>query len=176
MINVVENYSSALYEIYLESSKEIFFNDLKSLKLIFKNHVDLIKLLGSLMLSKSERNDVIDIIFLNKIEKMLVNFMHILIENNSFNVIKTIIDETLLKIDEEQAINFATVETPFELDNTQIEKIKGIISKRKGGRTYLEIIINKSLIGGIKISFGSEVIDGSIKYRMEQIKKNATNL
>ena len=175
MINVIENYASALFEIYLENSNMTFFSNLKTLKAIFKKNNDLIKLLGSLMISKFERNDIIDVIFRNKIEKTLLDFMHILVENNSFLHIVPIVGSTLSKISDEQGINFVKVETPFELDDYQIEKIRFIIQKRKNGVSDIEVVINKSLIGGIKISFGSDVIDGSIKYRLQQIKKNVIN-
>ncbi|MGL5630171.1 MAG: ATP synthase F1 subunit delta [Mycoplasmoidaceae bacterium] len=175
MNNVIKHYSDALFELYLEDKNQNFFDNLKLLKSIIKHEHDLINLLSSLMLSKAERHDIINSIFKNKIDIIILNFLHILVENNNFHIIERIVKSTLAKIDKEEGICFATIESPFPLQKEQIEKIKLIISTRTKSKIELDFIINKSLIGGFKIIFGSEVIDGSIQYRLEQIRKKTIN-
>lgn len=170
--NLISTYSSALYSIYLDDNKDEIFEDLKLIKWIFINKPELIRTLNSLLISKNERNKIIDHIFKNKINLMVINFMHVMVVNGGFFEIVNIIKNILQKIDEEKGICFTTIETPFELESKQLQKITKALAHRTKKEISVDIIINKSLIGGIKITFGTEVIDGSIKHKLDLIRRS----
>ena len=69
----------------------------------------------------------------------------------------------------------ATVETAFPLSGEQKDKLSKKLQKEHNKKIMIEELVNKSLIAGIKIHVNNQVIDHSIKFRVnamrEQIKE-----
>ena len=92
---------------------------------------------------------------LRLLEKVLENFKNLVaLEKNQKNV---------------------TVASSFSLDQDQIERIKAALQKRTGSEINVSAEIDKSLIGGIKISYEDQVIDLSLKNKLEALKAQLRN-
>jgi len=63
------------------------------------------------------------------------------------------------------------VTTAIEPTSAQIEAIKEAVIKKHGKDIKLESVVDPDIIGGIQITIGSRQIDGSIKGKLEQIRK-----
>lgn len=67
-----------------------------------------------------------------------------------------------------------TIYSAFETSKENIEKITKTLSKKYNFiADPVEIIIDNSLIGGIKVVFDSIVIDGTLKGKLKKIKQNS---
>lgn len=67
-----------------------------------------------------------------------------------------------------------TIYSAFETSKENVEKITKIISKKYNFTANpVQVIIDSSLIGGIKVVFDSIIIDGSLKGKIKQIKHNS---
>jgi F-type H+-transporting ATPase subunit delta len=64
-----------------------------------------------------------------------------------------------------------TITSAVELSKAQLEKIETTLSKKHGKELQLHTVINAELIGGVQIAVNSKQIDGSLKTRLEQLKK-----
>ena len=67
------------------------------------------------------------------------------------------------------------ISSSYALDSEQVEKIKEAMQKRTGSIINASTDIDKSLIGGIKISYDDQVIDLSLKYKLEALKAQLRN-
>lgn len=63
-----------------------------------------------------------------------------------------------------------TIITASKLADSSLKKIKQAISKKYGPATYREIV-DPTIIGGIKITIGSNQVDGSVRQNLDQIKQ-----
>jgi F-type H+-transporting ATPase subunit delta len=68
-----------------------------------------------------------------------------------------------------------TVASSYSLEQDQIERIKLALQKRTGSEINVSAEIDKSLIGGIKISYEDQVIDLSLKNKLEALKAQLRN-
>jgi F-type H+-transporting ATPase subunit delta len=68
-----------------------------------------------------------------------------------------------------------TVTSSYSLDQDQIGRIKDALQKRTGSEINVTAEIDKSLIGGIKISYEDQVIDLSLKNKLEALKAQLRN-
>ena len=65
----------------------------------------------------------------------------------------------------------AFVSTAIPLTNSQQEKLASSLTKKIGQAVHLNINIEPSVIGGIAVRFGDEVIDGTIKNRLVEASR-----
>ncbi|MGL4647534.1 MAG: ATP synthase F1 subunit delta [Mycoplasmoidaceae bacterium] len=172
MMRVNSSYSVALYEIYKETkNQKKFYEDVQSLYFSIRLHENLINILSSRMLSKEQRKKIIDNIFDNKIEELIRNFLYILIDDEYFKNVLPILKTSLKAIDLDKNQLFVKIETAQKLDDANLKKILESIKKKWNKNFDYSITINHELIGGIKISVNDEEIDGTIKGKLDQIKR-----
>lgn len=70
---------------------------------------------------------------------------------------------------DQSALAVATVTVAAPLSNTQLEKLRSGLSK-KYGDLRINQIIDQSLIGGIRVAVGDDVIDDSVATRLKELK------
>lgn len=63
------------------------------------------------------------------------------------------------------------VTTAVEPTSAQLETIKSAVAKKYGKNVEVESKIDSSILGGIQITIGSRQLDGSIKGKLDQIRK-----
>ena len=64
----------------------------------------------------------------------------------------------------------ATVATAQELPATQLERLTDGLQKRYGGRLRVTQIIDPSIIGGLRITVGDDVIDGTLRTKYNDLR------
>ena len=112
---------------------------------------------------------------ISKKSEDFTKFLEILLDNKKIYFVDSIADlfqEMVLADDE---ISIATVETAYLLSDEQKDKLTKKLQKQHSKKILIEELVNKSLIAGIKIHVNNQVIDHSIKFRInamrEQIKE-----
>jgi F-type H+-transporting ATPase subunit delta len=63
----------------------------------------------------------------------------------------------------------AKVESASPLDEAQKQTLAASLSKQYGRSLNLEYSVNAELLGGMRIQVGSDVWDGSVKARLDQL-------
>jgi F-type H+-transporting ATPase subunit delta len=65
----------------------------------------------------------------------------------------------------------ARIETASEVDREASSKLIENLKKRYGSDLTTEFIINPRLLGGMRIRVGSDVWDGTVRHRLEQLQQ-----
>jgi F-type H+-transporting ATPase subunit delta len=76
--------------------------------------------------------------------------------------------ERLVKL--EIARRTARVESVTPLDGPMEGSIKAELTRHYGPGLYFSFSLNPSLIGGMRVQVGSDVYDGSVKARLEELE------
>lgn len=101
---------------------------------------------------------------------ILDNLVAILKESGDFGKIDQIEEEFLSCEREVQGIRIAEVTSAKELSVGEEKKIIKDLNAYVGGKVELKKKIDAGLIGGIVIKVGDELIDGSVKKSLEDLK------
>ena len=64
----------------------------------------------------------------------------------------------------------ATIYSAFPLEGAQLAEVSALLEKRFGRKLNTSVVIEAELIGGIRAVVGDEVLDTSVKARLEQMK------
>ena len=167
-----KRYALALYTVAEEKGKvEEYLNDLREIVSLMKEDAEFLKVIKHPEISTSRKKKIFIKIFKGKIDEDLLSFLLILIEKD-----RILFTEEKLK--EMEKIH-------LERNNTLMVEVKTVIplqeSERETLRTKLynmydkKIIfdekLDKNIIGGVYIRVGDDVIDGTIKNKLQEMKK-----
>ena len=64
----------------------------------------------------------------------------------------------------------ATIESAFPIEATQLPQVVAALEKRFGRKLNANVVVNSELIGGIRVAVGDEVLDTSVRARLEKMK------
>ena len=97
------------------------------------------------------------------------NFLRVLIANDRLALLPEIHQQFVELKNELEGVVEAEIRTAFPLDNAQINGLVADISRRLKRRVQPRVAVDKELIGGVRITAGDEVIDGSVRGKLEEM-------
>lgn len=132
---------------------------------------DLKAFLENPIVSRLDKNDVIRQVFVNNVSNVVFNFLVLLVENNRFNILETVVAEYSNKMNKINNIVKAKVISAVELAESMksrlIEKLEYKISKK----VIANYEIKPEIIAGLVIEINDKTIDTSLKTKLNSIKK-----
>ena len=114
-------------------------------------------------------------IFKGNIDEDLLNFMNLLIEKDRIANLRSKFDQLEAIMLEENNTVKATVKTCIKLSKEQCTKLIEKLEKQYNKKIILEEVIDTSIIGGVYLKIGNEVIDGTLAYQYNEIKDSMVN-
>ena len=170
MLEIAQNYASALLSIAIDDNKVIDYQkEVKELAKIIKDNPDFLLLIDSRFLSVNERKEKAKEI-LKGFSNDIVSFIEIIIEHNRVNYLEDILQAFNTLCNENRDILEGLIYTAFPLDEKTLNKIKKKISQVENHDVDLIVRVDPSLIGGVKVVINSHIYDGSIKNQLEQMQ------
>ena len=64
----------------------------------------------------------------------------------------------------------ALVHSAFPIEGAALDDLTKVIEKRFGSKLSVQVALEPELIGGVRVVVGDEVLDTSVKARLEQMK------
>ena len=95
------------------------------------------------------------------------NFVRVLIANDRLALLPEVHAQFAELKNERDGVVEAEIRSAFPLDNAQVTGLVADISRRFKRRVQPRVTLDKSLIGGVRITVGDEVIDGSVRGKLE---------
>ena len=166
-------YGDAYVSVVSEKNNLIdALEEIKSVKNILLENVEIIELLDSPKMDDEEKIDFIKGIFENHISVDSLGFLLTIIEKKRQAELIPILDYVIDCVKELLLIGKATVTTALELDDSKKERIVDELLKSSHYKS-LEVayVVDESIIGGIVIRIGDRVVDSSVKTRIDKMRK-----
>lgn len=167
-----KRYALALYTVAEEKGKvEEYLTDLREIVSLMKNDAEFLKVIKYPQISTSQKKKMFIRIFKGRIDEDLLSFLLILIEKDRILF-------TEQKLNEMEKINLernntllVEVKTVIPLLDSERETLRMKLYKMYDKKIIFEEKLDKNVIGGVYIRVGDDVIDGTIKNRLEDMKK-----
>ena len=106
--------------------------------------------------------------------EMALNFLRVLVENGRLQALPEIAAQFHVLVNQSRGSSDAVVHSAFALDAAALSDLTAVLEKRFGRKLNLSVQTDESLIGGIRVVVGDEVLDTSVKSRLEQMKAALT--
>ncbi len=173
----VVRYSRALYGIAVDKKiQNKMHAECKDLLRIFSENRSFTTIFKSQLLNKKKQISVVSKIFSDKKEKKiqiskdLLGLIMLLAKNARLNILEEVLKryvELHTADNKEIKVNVTSV---IKINDSLETKLKTILSKNGKMKVKIINLIDKDLLGGLIIQIGSNLIDTSIKTKLNKVK------
>ncbi len=98
------------------------------------------------------------------------NFLRAVIDNGRISVLPEIASQFRALKNSQSGSSDATVFSAFALDAKALADVSATLELRFGKKLNITVELQPELIGGVRVVVGDEVLDTSVKARLEQMK------
>ena len=156
-------YALALYEVAEKNGKvDEYLGDLREICELIDKDEEFQEVIKHPQISTKQKKRVFINIFKGKIDEELLSFLLILIEK-----LKEMEKIHLDKLNVLQGI----VKTTIPLEEYEYNSLVEKLEKKYNKDIILKKIIDPEILGGIYVRIGNDIIDGTVKTRLEDLKK-----
>lgn len=165
-------YALALYEVGEENQKlDEYVNDFTQVAGLIKTNESIIQVIRHPQISTSGKKKIFMEIFKGKIDEKLLNFLLLLVEKKRIDDIDGILNQlNIISLEKHNKV-IAEVKTVIPLTDDEKTALTDKLSKKYNKTVILKETIDKSIIGGVYVRVGDDVIDGTVKFKLESMKK-----
>ena len=100
-------------------------------------------------------------------DTVLGNFVRTLAENRRLALLPEISRLFDLAKSQEEGIKEAVVHSAFPIDDTQVKALVQELEARFGTKLTARVEIDASLIGGVRVTVGDQVLDASVRGKLD---------
>jgi len=162
-------YAEAVFEMARENDQlKLWSGQLQLLGGIAANG-DVIALAANPEISRDDIAELVIGSCGNKLNKDGANLVKLLLENGRLPILPEISELFENQKAEHEGSVEAEVASAYELSKEQLDKISGALKKKLGREVRLVSHVDKSLVGGVVISAGDLVIDGSVTGYLQEL-------
>ena len=98
------------------------------------------------------------------------NFLLTVIENGRVAVLPEIARQFRALVNAQLGASDAVVYSAYDIDSAALADLAGVLEKRFARKLNLQLVLQPELIGGVRVVVGDEVLDLTVKARLEQMK------
>lgn len=167
------NYGEALYELAAEEKlSEQILKEFETVCTIFRDNADYVRLLSEPSVPKKERCAVLHEAFDGRLQPYLLNFLKLLCERGLIRQTTDCLRAYRTRFNAENGILEATAITAVSLTDDQKKRLTDKLQSITGKRVDLQVQLDLSLLGGIRLQMDGKELDGTVRGRLDGLKRS----
>ena len=171
MTEMNKEYGTALFMLAKEMKAESKYAiDLECVMEVFSQSPEYTDFLASPSIPMNERLSALSEAFSEAIDENVLSFLKLLCERGRIRSLAGCVEEYKKLLDVENCISTAHITSAVELTEEEKEKLKDKLEIKCGHSVILECTVDQSLMGGLIIEVDGNIIDGSLKTRLHEVK------
>ena len=165
-VTIARPYAEAIFRVAQEAGAQgIWSQRLQKLALIAQNG-DMASVMGNPQLS-AEQVAALVISLCEDNDAVLGNFVRTLAENRRLALLPEISRLFELAKSQEEGVKEAVVHSAFPIDDTQVAALLKELEARFATRLTARVEVDPSLIGGVRVAVGDQVLDASVRGKLD---------
>lgn len=172
---VAKRYAVALFQLAKEQNAlDRFEAELRTIKQVFNENEDFLTVLSNPKLSIDRKKLMVKEAF-SSFSQMTLNTLYLLLDRHREDMILDVADEFIELANNEHGIAEAKVFSVRPLSEDEKTGISSVFAAKVGKVSLkIENVVDKSLIGGVKLRIGNRIYDGSVKGKLERLERELT--
>jgi len=98
------------------------------------------------------------------------NFLRAVIENGRLSALPEVVAQYHVLANAASGVSDAHIYSAYDISAAQLAELKTTLEQRFGRKLDAHVQIEPALIGGVRVVVGDEVLDTSVKARLERMK------
>lgn len=165
-------YAVALFELAEEEkSLDRVADELGALASLLSENADLQKITTSPIISRSNKSTAMAaLVQVAGFSKTVENFIGVVTNNRRLDQLSNIINEFNRMLSHHRGEVNASVVTAYKLDKKQLNALSKKLKSMVGSDVNLETEVDETLLGGMVVRLGSQMIDSSLKTKLANLE------
>lgn len=126
------------------------------------------------LLRRDDKLRVIDVAFEGKVSRPVLGLLHVLVDKRREPLLATIVTEFDELVDEHEGRYRAEVTSARPLDDELAASLRAALEQRTQRPVILRQRLDPALLGGIRVSIGDRVIDGTLRRGLSDMRRLLT--
>ncbi|CAG2150024.1 F0F1 ATP synthase subunit delta [Cupriavidus plantarum] len=101
-------------------------------------------------------------------------FVNLLVENNRLTVMPEIAEQFHALKNAREGSSDVEITSAFPLEDSQLKDLVAALERKFGRKLYPTVTVDSSLIGGVSVKVGDEVLDTSVRARLAAMQTTLT--
>lgn len=170
--SVARRYAEAFFSIAREANKiDEYQQELEKVVQTIDTVENLQEYFAHLLIPAKEKKEVVKKVFTDQISEITLNFLLMIIDKRRESYIGLIVEEYQDMADESRNIAKAELIAAQEVPDDEIKVLAEKLSASTGKTVQLNQVVDPSLIGGIKIRMGDQIIDATVAKKLAMLKE-----
>jgi F-type H+-transporting ATPase subunit delta len=120
--------------------------------------------------TSSQTFDLIGSVLKTPLSEPTKNLLRAMIDNGRLAALPDVAAQFQTLVNERSGVSDAIVHSAYPIDGAQLADVVAALEKRFGRKLNASVVVDPELIGGVRVVVGDEVLDTSVKARLEQMK------
>ncbi len=151
---------------------EAVYGDLEAIKNSLDTNHDFKLVLNHPSLGPAEKKKLLAGVFEGKVDATTFNLLQLLTDRRRLDILSEISVEFKKLLMARLNILEATLLSSTKLSEKEVQNIKARISEHMGTKLDLKVEVDESLLAGMVLRVGDQVIDGSLKGKLQKIEQS----
>jgi len=169
LATIARPYAEALFKAVLVSEKQSVASQLGELAQVAADP-QLLALAGNPSATVDQVFDVAALSTYTVLGNPVRNLLRVVLENGRLAAVPEIAAQFKALVNAQSGSSDATIHSAFAIDDWALADVVATLERRFGRRLNARVVVEPELIGGIRVVVGDEVLDTSVKARLEQMK------
>ncbi len=168
---VAMRYAESLFDLAKEENAvEAYQKDMLKIHDIFEDPA-IVQFFSHVALQDDIKVNVLNKSIEGQVSTYVYNFLLLLIKKRRIKHIVSICQCFQSLCNEYFGIKVGKIWSAYELSKDELIKVEEAMNKKLNKKVQLRMIIDESLIGGIKVEIDNHIYDDSLSYRLEALKQ-----
>lgn len=173
LATIARPYAEALFRVAKAGDLEAWSSLVLEMAQV-ATHPDVVALANNPKLSEQQVRDIFTALLKSPVNDEAKNFIAMLVANNRLALLPQIgVQFHLLKNAQEGAAD-AQIFSAFALTDAQINALVSKLEKKFQRKLHPSVIVDSNLIGGVRVVVGDEVLDNSVRARLQKMRHTLT--
>jgi F-type H+-transporting ATPase subunit delta len=170
---VEHTYAQALLALAEEAGQvEALAAEVADLADLMQNQAGVQRLLGSKVLSISQRADAVARLFRGRVSDLLLRFLMVVNRGGRLGLLPGIARSFLLLVEQKHGVVEIDAYVPAEMDAARAQAVAARLGQVLGRQVALFQHADPALIGGLKVRVGDQLIDGTVAAQLRMIRQH----
>lgn len=98
------------------------------------------------------------------------NLVAALVDNGRLSLLPEVAEQFKLLVNQQQGSADAAIISAFPMDTAQVTGLVAALEKKFGRKLNPSVTVDSSLIGGVRVVVGDEVLDTSVRAKLQQMQ------
>lgn len=169
---VAKRYAAALFQIAKEQNTlDQFEGELRTVKQVFSENKELLSVLQNPKLALDRKKSMLNDAF-SGLSTNVSNTLMILLDRHRINIVVDLVEDFIKLSNEARGIEDAKVYSVRPLTEDEKTTISTSFAAKIGKASLrIENIVDKALIGGVKLRIGNRIYDGSVSGKLARLER-----